>query len=123
MRDFASDDIAQLNEWAAARGLPCYRREALPKTGRIEPGVAAGFLYLTDSSLAMMENFVSNPAAGLRVRSAALDQIAESLIAAAKSLGYRQVVSLCASAGIMRRASKKFRMRSAGDVELAVLEV
>lgn len=106
MRRFVQSDLDEINTWYAARGAPSIPLSTLPEVGEIEPGVAAGFLYQTDSTLALVEGYVSNPEAPSDARNAALDGITAALIADAKALGVQQVVALCTDKGIEERAQR-----------------
>jgi len=112
-RAFCTADLPEVNSWYAARGRPVVPRAALPATGRIVPGVAAGFLYLTDSRLALLEGFISNPTAGLRSRARAIDQITVALLREAKRRGVVDVIGFGASPGIVRRV-QQLGMRKVG---------
>lgn len=68
-----------MNSWCAARGLAPVDSHTLPQLGVIVPGVAAGFLYRTDSSLGFLDGFISNPAAPKEERAAALLHIGSVL--------------------------------------------
>lgn len=102
MRPFAPQDLDELNRWYAARGLPLVPLSALPAIGVVVDGVAAGFLYRTDSDIALLDGYVTNPAAGGRARRAAFDAIVEELVRAAKCAGARRVIGMAASGGVSR---------------------
>jgi hypothetical protein len=118
MRPYAASDLSEINGWYAARNFPPVPREKLPENGRIVPGVAAGFLYLTDSSIALLEGYVTNPSAGLRQRSCAIDEITRALLTEAKIRGASEVVAICAARGIERRA-QAHGMRTIGIFAMA----
>jgi hypothetical protein len=122
VRDFAIADLADVNAWHCAHGRPGMAASHVPQTGRIVPGVAAGFLYVTDSDVALLEGYVTNPEAPLRERSKAVDEITHALLAEAKDLGMGRVVALCASGGIARRAGK-FGLQWRGSVQFLAREV
>lgn len=103
-RDFQIEDLDAINEWMEARGLRPVPRSMLPETGRIVPGVAAGFLFQTDSAIAMLDHFVSNPGADYDQRQAALDGIAEDLLGRAKALGFMHIIAMTKIDGIRDRA-------------------
>jgi hypothetical protein len=106
MRAFVQSDLAEVNGWRLAHGLAGVALDQLPAAGQIEPDVAAGFLYATDSSIALLDGYITNPAAGLRERSRAVDEITSSLLRAAKAGGARSVVAVCLAGGIARRARR-----------------
>ncbi len=75
----ASTDLDELNRWLDVRGLMPVEAHALPIVGMIVPGVAAGFLYRTDSSIGFLDGFASNPEAPKETRAAALLHIGDAL--------------------------------------------
>lgn len=123
MRRFdISKDLAELNGWYRARGLPEVPLEALPLTGLIVPGVAAGFLYLTDSSLAMLEGFCTNPQVGRDERARALDQIIAALFVEADRMRCTKVIGLVQSP-LIEQLGIKNGARSGGRYVLQVKDV
>jgi hypothetical protein len=122
VRVFRPEHLAEVNRWYTARGLPQVPASALPSTGRIVPGVASGFLYRTDSDLALLEGYVSNPEAPLRARARAFDGIVAALIEEAKAGGARRVVAFCASEGVRRRAAR-LALEHVGTYSLVAREV
>ena len=103
MRPFIASDLGMVNEWCLAHGREAVPLNRLPGMGLIVPGVACGFLYRTDSTLALLEGFVTNPGASLRSRSAALDAITEGLISYARGC---YLMAVCTAGGTARRAPR-----------------
>ena len=87
MRQYEEHDLLVINDWFRVRGHREMDADEVPRIGLVEPGVAAGFLYMTDSNLAFLENFVSNPDAPAREVSRAMDQIIEGLVEVAVDAG------------------------------------
>lgn len=106
MRPFRMDDIGEMNGWLAEHEQGPLPPWALPEYGLFEPGVAVGFLYETDSGLALLEGYASNPATDAAVRSKALDDITEGLLGAAQERGFRKVLAICQVPAIERRAER-----------------
>lgn len=123
MRRFATSDIDEINGWYAARGLPRLEPWAFPSMGLVEPGVAAGFLYRTDSGLALLEGIVTNPAASASSRHAALTAIGAELVAEAKRAGIKRLLGICRDRGIAERAIAHHGMRPVGVYGLVAREV
>lgn len=88
MRKYDVKDLDHINAWNSERKDPLFTPGDLPKNGMIEPDVAAGFLFKTDSEIAILENFVSNPNATPFDVSKAIDKIVEELEQTAKAFGY-----------------------------------
>lgn len=91
MRRYVDQDFETICQWFEAREMSRPNRKDLPKVGMIEDGVAAGFLVQTDSSVAFLEFFVSNPAAGRKKRKRSLDSIADELVKVARSFKFKMI--------------------------------
>lgn len=55
------EDISEIASWVAKRGLNPIPESSIPEAGFIIRGIAALFVYLTDSDIAMLEGLISNP--------------------------------------------------------------
>jgi hypothetical protein len=106
MRVFRRDDLEAVNGWFSGHRQPPMVPAALPTLGLIEPGVAAGFLYETDSTMAMVEGYVTNPDAAPADRNAALDEITEALLDCAKDQRFKHVIAICRDDSIEKRAER-----------------
>lgn len=84
VKRYRPEDYADLVELYGSHGLPPPDPRLLPTIGLIAPGLAAGFLYLTDSAIGIIDNFVTHKQAEREARNAALDEIVETLVGAAK---------------------------------------
>jgi len=94
MRAVEEHDFIAINEWLEGRKASFIPYALYPEIGLIEEGVAAGFLTLTDTRLALMENFVSNPKADGREREKAIMAIIEELERIGSQMGYKYVVGI-----------------------------
>lgn len=101
MRPYRTSDLPEIQSWTQARGLQTKQKPSM--VGAIEPGVAVGFLYITDSNVAIIDYFVSNPAATKEARSLALSAILESLTALARELGFELLWAVSDSENMARR--------------------
>lgn len=90
-RPYLDTDHPTLAKWFTAQEWPTLPKEALPKTGYIVPGYCAGFLYKTDSSIAMLEWIIANPDTDYKDRAVAINNVIESLVKEAKRSGYSVV--------------------------------
>lgn len=78
-------DLAQIKHWSKLRGHDLQCDSIFPPTGFIVDEIAAGFLYLTDAAVAVIDCYVSNPASDKERRDAALDAITNALLDVAKT--------------------------------------
>ena len=93
MRRYNHDyDKEEIDSWATKRKMNPIRPEYLPDFGLIVPGLAVGFLYMTDSQLCAIHNIVANPDSEPEDRSEAIDQIVGGLIEYAKQQGFTAVL-------------------------------
>ena len=92
--------------WYTARGISVPPASALPKIGFIVDNIAAGFLYQTDSSVTLLEGFITNQDTTQAERDAGLDQIVKALMAEADTLGATTVLAMTQSQAIYNRACK-----------------
>jgi hypothetical protein len=122
MRQYRESDLEDIGAWYVAHGLKAPPRELLPANGLVVPGVAAGFLYSTDSGLGLLEGFVTNPAASARARAEAVDAIADELEAVAGRLKMTQLIALVSSKGVERLAKRR-GWKLAGNYPLVTQEV
>lgn len=76
--------------WGTVSQPPLY---VLPKTGYISNDVAAGFLYLTNSSLCWLEWVVVNPEADKISRNESIDEVIKFCIAVAKESNSSSIFS------------------------------
>jgi len=122
IRSFNPLDLDEMNRWYTQRGEPAIKVEMLPRLGFLVPGVAAGFLYQTDSSMALVEGFVSNPEALLCKRVKALHLILEGLTSAARGFGFKLVVGSSKRTGPVSLTLRQ-GFRRIGSYEMVVKEV
>ncbi len=93
----------QVLQWLRMRGESA-SPEALPKTGYIVPGVAAGFLYRTDSSIAWIDSLVASKERTREERSQALDAIVEALRQEARRAGFKSILGYTLQPVVVDRA-------------------
>jgi len=107
MRKFTIADLPEVNSWYRARNLPEVPAEALSLTGFIEPGVAAGWMYSTDSAIALCESYISNPEAAPVLRHHAMDEITAAIIEEAKTHGFKWVIAYSTATDLNARGTEK----------------
>jgi hypothetical protein len=69
-------------------------------------GAAAGFLYLTNSGRAYIEDFITNPEAELEDRSEAIDLLVYTIEKTAKHLGFKYLIGASYHSGIIAKAKR-----------------
>lgn len=79
---------------------------ALPRNGFIIPGKAAAFLYLTDSSVAWIENLVAAPGLSREERSQAVDAVVMAAIDRARELGVELVMGYTRLDAVVQRVAR-----------------
>lgn len=94
-----SKDLGNIISWYRVRNLPSPPSWSLSKYGLMVPGVAAGFLYRTDSGLALVEGLITNPDAPSMVRGRALELVLRNLVAVARDMGFHMVLGFVQSSG------------------------
>jgi hypothetical protein len=117
LRRYLATDLPEINAWYAARGLPEVPSHALPEIGFLVPGIAAAFLYRTDSSIAFMDGAVTCPTAPLRERFAAIHGIGEALVEKAHALGIGKLLIFTQRHG-MASAMKRIGFQDGGTYGL-----
>ena len=71
-------DLPEIHRWHEARQAP-FNPGFLPEHGWWVPGVAAGWLWLVENRMAMLDSFISNPVRPGKERRAALSAIIETM--------------------------------------------
>ena len=84
--------------------------------------MAAGFLYITDSTMGLLEGFVTNPDAPQPERSEALEKILHGLMEEASLLGVKTLVGLCGTETIVKLGLRN-GFRHLGQYEMVSKEV
>lgn len=122
MRRYVPSDLSEINAWHRAWGVPELPSGSLPEFGLIEPGVAAGFLYRTDSGMALIEGLISNPRSGRDDRNAALDAIGDELVAEAERQGFRWLLAISRNQNVQARAVRH-GFRDSGKYAIMAKEI
>jgi hypothetical protein len=120
MRDVTPGDWPEVAAWYRIRGDDAPPLDMMPASGAIVPGVAAGYMYQTNSKMCMLEGFITNPLASPEERSAAIDEIARALIAKAEQLGFTYILALTDNWGIGRRAIDRHSFVRLGNYEMLI---
>ncbi len=93
IREFQSGDYPEICGWFKAHGLSCPDLSHLPVHGFIVPEIAAGFIYMTDSTISILDCFISNPHSDDKRRDMAIDLIVLNLAKHAKIKGTKILIT------------------------------
>lgn len=97
-----------VHAWEAARGIPLsIDRSVFPSTGLVVNRTHLGFVYLTNSSVCIFDQFLSDPACEPEKKAPAMRELVRGLTALARSNG----------ATIVWMATAAQRILEAGDDE------
>lgn len=89
IRKFNPEDYGQVMGWAADMEVGCPSLDALSDIGFIVDDTAVGFLYLTNSSVGLLEGFMANPKSDKNDRDSAINWITLNLLDVAKVKGVK----------------------------------
>lgn len=95
----------QVLHWLQLRG-ESITPDALPKTGFIVPGKAAGFLYRTDSSISWIDSLVASKEATKEERNEALDAVVLALREEARRGGFKVMMGYTLFQVVVDRAER-----------------
>lgn len=118
---FTSDHYPLLKSWYAARGRIAPNRETLSDMGYVVDGRVIGFLYLTNSNVAMIEAIIADPNSVPSLRRASTDKLIGLLIDKAILLGYSSIFALSKHPS-MHKAASKFGAKASTDFTLLTLD-
>lgn len=90
--DYKPEHFAMIDPWFKHYNLNM-NDFLLPKTGAIVEDCAVGFLFLTNSPQAWIENLGRNPHIDKTIADEALDLVAEKLINMAKDNGVKLIIA------------------------------
>ncbi len=102
-RRYKPEDFTQIKEWGEKWDAE-YNEDQFPSVGFIVDGVAAYFLYSTDSSVCWLENMVSNRGIDEKTRDQALGLLIDAILKEAKTLGYHVAYAATIYVTIAKRA-------------------
>lgn len=115
-------DLCEIADWHGARGIVPPDRELYPRIGFIVSGVAAGFLFRTDSGICFLDGYISNPNTDREAREKALDEITDRLLLAAKDHGFTKAMAYTQNAAVRRRC-ERYEFSPGGDYSLYIREI
>jgi len=105
IRIFKPEDYTQLTGWFKHREMNVPPQDFLSSMGYIVDNVAAGFIYTTNSCVAIIDTYITNPDSDKKDRDIALDWITIHLTAYAKNGGYKIVKCDSSIKKVIKRAT------------------
>ena len=117
---FDESHYLDLCRWWESHGMPIVPMDHLSTHGRVVDNIAAGFLIATDTPLAILDFFITNPESSKEDRDKALDELTQTLIKDAKVLGYDVLMASSKISAVVERA-KKNGFKSIGVHESLIL--
>lgn len=121
-RPFDEVDMEEVNGWYCSRGMRPLSYHMFPDVGYIVPGIGAGFLYQTDSSLCFIDGYISSPVSTREERREAFDLITNAIIRTAKDHGFQQILAYTRNHGVKERC-ERFHFQLRGQYDLYVKEI
>jgi hypothetical protein len=106
VRQYVPHDYELLEKLFKSWNLPAPPKSLLPHIGYMVDDVACGFIYFTDSKIAIIDNFITNKQSNKEERDAALDEITNALMGSAKTAGCKLVKCDSDIDSIKKRAVK-----------------
>lgn len=94
LKRVTSKDFPMIVHWHKERKLTVPDPRALSDTGFIADNRVAGWLYLTNSNIAMIEGIISDPKSPASLRRESLDKLIGFMIDFALELGYTQFIGI-----------------------------
>lgn len=108
LKRVTSKDFPMIVHWHKERKLTVPDPRALSDTGFIADGRVAGWLYLTNSNIAMIEGIISDPKSPASLRRESLDKLIGFMIDFALELGYTQFIGITKLSKMEDRVKSKF---------------
>jgi hypothetical protein len=106
VRLYVPADYKRLQAFYASWDLKAPDPMFLPHIGYMVDDIAAGFIYFTDSKIAIIDNFITNKQSNKEERDSALDGIVKALLGSAKTGGAKMIKCDSDIDAIKKRAVK-----------------
>ena len=87
--------------WYEMTPLPI---QFLPQSGFVVDGVAMGFMYRTDSKMALIENLAANPKLPRETRTQGLDAVVTAIAEEGRALGFEVLIGYTNVNAVIQRA-------------------
>lgn len=100
-----TQDFEAIKAWGKQWGAD-YDVDLFPPTGYIVPGIAAYFIYYTDSKVVWLENMVCNKEVPKEQREVAIEQVVTAVLKEVNSKGYKVAYANTSNRIVIDRAIK-----------------
>lgn len=107
VRNYKFSDYEEVARWWKAHDWPALEPRMLSEAGLVVEGLCAGWLYKTDSCIALLEWVVGNPDADKELRSEALDLLIKTAKNMAKNQGYSLMFTFTSHPALIKRMHEK----------------
>ncbi len=95
------ETFCKWTRWYELTPLPI---QFLPQSGFVVEGVAMGFMYRTDSKMALIENLAANPVLPRETVTQGLDRVVEAIAAEGRALGFEVLIGYTNVGAVIARA-------------------
>jgi len=106
MREYKPEDYEQIMSWWVKRDKAPISPDLFSDLGFIVDGVAAVFLYTTNSKIAYLECMICNPDVDKSITDKALNDLTELCSEAARQMGYKALMATATNPNVIIRAVK-----------------
>ena len=107
IRPYNFGDYPEVSSWWKAHDWPVLDPKMLSEEGLVVEGLCAGWLYKTNSCIALLEWVVGNPEADKMARSEALDLLITKAKKMAKDQGYTLLFTFTSHPALVTRMHEK----------------
>lgn len=111
-------DLEQLQEWYKEWNQPIPSRRSFPYIGFMVDGIAAGFLYQTDSTVCLLDGYITNRKMSHDARYEAMEEITSKLLNEALYRGFHEVIALTKIPKIKERLLNNWNFNDSGQYTL-----
>lgn len=120
IRKVTPADYPLIETWYAARGAKMPKNGILSDLGYIVDDRCVGWLYLTNSNMAMIENIVADPNTVPSLRRLSVKKLVGFLIDLATTMGYTNIFGITQHTSIMK-LSKEFGFKELKNFKIVLL--
>lgn len=102
LRRYTRADYELMSSWYTLWGMETPPPSKLSSCGWVLNGVAMGFIYPTEGSIALIDGLVASPALSKGARHAVVKRLAGSLVDIATALGYSTVIAVTTKPSVQK---------------------